>query len=120
MLVLSEVYDVALGDQVLAAAVGMHGAGGYRAQCGLVEGALMFIGVIGQEQGLAEDAIVQACYDYGERFETRFGSLVCRDLRPEGFGPDNPPHLCEPLTRDAISFDIQFVSGLIETSKRAH
>ena len=117
MLVLGEVFDVALGDQVLAAAVGMHGAGGYRAQCGLVEGALMFIGVIGQKKGLAEDAIVQACYDYGERFETRFGSLLCRDLRPEGFEPDNPPHLCEPLTRDAIVFDIQFVFHVIERGK---
>jgi len=117
LLVLGEVFDVAIGDQVLAAAVGMHGAGGYRAQCGLVEGALMFIGIIGQKKGLAEDAIVQACYDYGERFETRFGSLLCRELRPEGFGPDDPPHLCEPLTRDAIVFDIQFVSDLIDRGK---
>jgi undecaprenyl diphosphate synthase len=39
----------------------MHGAGGYRAQCGLVEGALMFIGVIGKARGLSNEAVVQAC-----------------------------------------------------------
>ena len=116
--VLAEVFDVPLADQVLAAAVGMHGAGGYRAQCGLVEGALMFLGIIGQAEGLAEDAIVRACWEYAEQFETRFGSLLCRELRPEGFGPDNPPHLCETLTRDVISFDIQFVSDLVERSNR--
>jgi len=31
--------------QLLDAAVGMHGAGKYGAQCGLVEGSLMFIGL---------------------------------------------------------------------------
>jgi hypothetical protein len=111
--VLAEVFEVPLTDQVTAAAVGMHGAGGYRAQCGLVEGALMFLGIIGQANGHPEKATIQACWDYAQQFEIRFGSLLCRELRPEGFGPDNPPHLCEALTRDAVSFDIQFVSDLL-------
>lgn len=108
--VLSEVFGVDLDPQVLAAAVGMHGAGGYRAQCGLVEGALMFTGLLGKERGIPQDAIVEACRDFAEAFEERFGSLLCRDLRPEGFSPDNPPHLCEELTRQALLFDMPFLT----------
>jgi C_GCAxxG_C_C family probable redox protein len=114
--ILAEVFDFTLSQQVLEAALGMHGAGGYRAQCGLVEGALMFIGVIGKAQGLDDGTVVEACYDFAERFQGRFGSLLCRDLRPEGFAPDNPPHLCEGLTREAILFDIPFVSDWVERS----
>jgi hypothetical protein len=112
--VLAEVFGLPLSDQVLDAALGMHGAGGYRAQCGLVEGALMFVGVVAKAEGLSDDVIVQACYNYAEQFELRFGSLLCRELRPEGFKPDNPPHLCEELTRDAVLFDVSFVSDLLE------
>ncbi len=50
------------------------------------------------------------CYNLAEAFESRFGSLLCRDLRPEGFKPDNPPHLCEDLTREAILFDVDLMT----------
>jgi len=33
---------------VLNFAIGLFGAGGYQAQCGLVEGTLMFIGILGK------------------------------------------------------------------------
>jgi len=108
---LSHWFDLPLHEQVFDAAVGMHGAGGYRAQCGLVEGALMFLGLAGRARGIDDEAIVAVCYRFAARFEARFGSLTCRDLRPQGFGPDNPPHLCEGLTCEAISFDIAFVSA---------
>jgi hypothetical protein len=109
--VLAHEFDLRLGQQVFEAALGMHGAGGYRAQCGLVEGALMFLGLIGRARGIGDDAIVGACYHFAEQFEARFGSLSCRVLRPQGFSPDNPPHLCEGLTCEAILFDIAFVSA---------
>jgi hypothetical protein len=112
--VLAEVFHTTLSGQILHAALGMHGAGGYRAQCGLVEGTLMFIGVVGKAEGLSQDAIVEACYSYADQFKWRFGSLLCRELRPEGFKPGNPAHLCEKLTRDAIVFDIPFVLDLSE------
>ena len=110
--ILAEVFGLDLCEHVLDAALGMHGGGGYRAQCGLVEGGLMFLGLIGKQRGLSDEQVVRACYDYAQQFEARFGSLLCRELRPEGFRPDNPPHLCEPLTCDAIQFDIAFVSRL--------
>ena len=40
---LRELFKVSIEPQTLWSAVGLHGAGGYRAQCGLVEGALIFI-----------------------------------------------------------------------------
>lgn len=108
--ILGEVFDLAIDQQVLDAAIGMHGAAGYRAQCGLVEGALMFLGILGKDRGYPDEAVVETCYRFAETFEGRFGSLLCRELRPEGFKPDNPPHLCEDLTRRAILFDIDFVA----------
>lgn len=45
LICLSEIFETALEPQTIRSAVGLHGAGGYRAQCGLVEGALMFIGI---------------------------------------------------------------------------
>lgn len=115
--ILAEVFDVDLSPRVLDAALGMYGAGGYRAQCGLVEGALLAIGIIGKDQDLSDDTIPRACYEFAEQFEGRFGSLTCRELRPEGFSPDNPPHLCEELTCEAILCDIVFVSERIEGRK---
>lgn len=107
-------FGVELHEQVLDAALGMHGAGGYGTQCGLVEGALMFIGVIGKTRGLSNEKVIQACYAFAQQFENRFGSLLCRELRPQGFHPDNPPHLCEGLTREAIEFDIVYITDLIK------
>ncbi len=39
--ILAERFDLDLQDQVIHASLGMAGAGGLRAQCGLVEGGLM-------------------------------------------------------------------------------
>jgi len=111
--ILSEFFDFPLEGQVLDAALGMHGAGGYRAQCGLVEGALMAVGIIGRRHGLADDQVVRLCYAFAEQFEAEFGSLLCLELRPEGFRPDNPPHLCEELTRRAIQFDVAFLGDVL-------
>ena len=44
MRILSHLFSFPLEEQTLDAAIGMHGAGGLGAQCGLVEGSLMFIG----------------------------------------------------------------------------
>ena len=109
LLCLSEALGVELEPQVLHAAIGMHGAGFFRAQCGLVEGALMFIGLYGAQQGRSDKEIGELCYRYAEGFTARFGSLLCRELRPGGFQPDDPPHACEGLTTDTILFAIAFM-----------
>ncbi len=45
LICLGDLFGVEIADQTLRAAIGLHGAGGFRAQCGLVEGPLMFIGL---------------------------------------------------------------------------
>jgi len=110
--ILSEYFSVDIHPQVIQSAAGLHGAGYYGAQCGLVEGGLMFIGIMGHRISLAEEEIVSACYDFASLFEERFGSLLCRELRPEGFHPDNPPHLCEQITNDAILFAMDYIDEM--------
>ena len=110
---LSEKLGVPLEEQVLAAASGMNGAGKYGVQCGLAEGGLMFIGILGGKHGFDKMDREAFCREYAREFEERFGSLLCRVLRPEGFTPDNPPHLCEDLTNEAVAFTLRFLSDMI-------
>ena len=89
--------------------LGMHGAGGLGAQCGLVEGSLMFIGAYLAGRGMDRQEIVVCCREYAKLFTGRFGSLYCHDLRPGGFRDDDPPHRCEGLTVEAIGFTFRFL-----------
>ncbi|MCD8104244.1 MAG: C-GCAxxG-C-C family protein [Lachnospiraceae bacterium] len=81
----------------------------YRAQCGLIEGALMFIGLYFSAAHMSEKNIVLICYQYAREFEKTFGSLSCRELRPGGFSKNDPPHLCESITCQAIEFAYLFI-----------
>ena len=72
---LSELFETAVEPQTIWSAVGLHGAGGYRAQCGLVEGALMFMGIYLHVLEKPEDEIVSACYNFASAFDKTFSSL---------------------------------------------
>ncbi len=115
--ILSEIFSVELSEQVIDAALGMHGAGQYGAQCGLVEGTLMFLGIIGRSIGISDDKIVDSCYEFAKQFENRFRTLLCKVLRPEGFHQDNPPHLCEELTCEAVMFNVDFLNDFMDKYK---
>jgi len=110
--VLGAVTGQTIHEQVFAAATGMHGAGRYGAQCGLVEGGLMFLGVWGREMGRSEAWVAETCNAYAQGFERRFGSLLCRELRPQGFIDGQPPHMCEGLSVDAASWAVKWVGRL--------
>ncbi|HVJ48846.1 C-GCAxxG-C-C family protein [Desulfitobacterium sp.] len=110
LLTLSEIFHANLCSQILDAVTGMPGAGRYGAQCGLVGSSLMFIGIQGKSKGLEHEEIVTICHDFAKGFEEEFGSLDCRDLRPQGFNPDNPPHLCEDITKKAILFTLSYLN----------
>ncbi len=71
LICLSELFEIPIEPQTLWSAVGLHGAGGYRAQCGLVEGALMFIGIYLHTLGKGEDEIVSFCHDFAAAFDRR-------------------------------------------------
>ena len=109
LLILAEICVIKLQQQTLDAAIGMHGAGRYGAQCGLVEGALMFIGIYARQKQKTDERIEAECHSFADAFEKEFGSLLCKELRPEGFRPDNPPHLCEGLTKRAVRFALDYV-----------
>lgn len=111
LICLSELFDTKIETQTYQSAVGLHGAGKFRAQCGLVEGVLMFIGLYFSEKGMPEDKIIALCYRYAELFTNKFGSLTCYDLRPNGFNADDPPHLCEGLTVNAIEFAYEYINN---------
>ena len=112
--ILRKTFGANIEPQTQCAAIGLHGAGGYRAQCGLVEGSLMFLGLFFAERGKNDADIETLCYRFAERFTERFGSLSCRDLRPGGFRKDDPPHLCESLTGEAARFTIAFIRSQLD------
>jgi C_GCAxxG_C_C family probable redox protein len=114
--ILSEAFNIELNKQTFDAAIGMHGAGKFGAQCGLVEGTLMFLGIFGRAINMKEDVIVDTCREFAQEFEIKFKSLECRFLRPEGFHPDNPPHICGQITCEAINFSINFIAKLYDKS----
>ena len=105
--ILSRLTGIRIEDQTLIAASGMHGAGGYGAQCGLVEGTLMFLAVIAGSRGYED--IPGLCRRFAGEYEAAFGSLRCSDLRPGGFSEDDPPHRCEDLTCRSVQFVYDFV-----------
>ena len=109
LICLSELFQVTLEEQTISSAIGLHGAGGFRAQCGLVEGGLMFIGIYFKSQGKLDEQITSFCYEYAKSFEQKFSSLRCYDLRPTGFSPNDPPHMCEKLTCEAVDFAYHFI-----------
>lgn len=110
---LSELFHIEIGEQTLNAAIGLHGAGGYRAQCGLVEGSLMFIGILYSGKGKNDMEIAEMCFQFAEEFTKQFKSLRCYDLRPNGFTENDPPHACEELTGDAIIFAYRFIKRFL-------
>ncbi len=112
LICLSELFKVTIEPQTIWSAIGLHGAGGYRAQCGLVEGALMFIGIYLHIQGKTEEEIISACYNFASAFDNTFSSLRCMELRSTGFSESDPPHMCENLTCNGIEFAYQYILKL--------
>ena len=76
--ILGEVFLIDLTSQVLDSAIGLNGAGNYQAQCGLVEGTLMFIGILDKYRKVPYETIKKLYYSFAEKFEKEFGSLVCK------------------------------------------
>lgn len=111
--ILAELFSIELQPQLIAAATGMHGAGKFGAQCGLVEGSLLFIGILGSYRNIEKDKICVLCHDFAASFEQRFKSLRCKELRPQGFRAEDPPHLCEGKTRIAVEFTAAFIADYV-------
>jgi hypothetical protein len=115
--VLAEIFSVKLSAQITSAAFGLN-AGRLGLQCGLVEGSLMFLGVLGQAQKLDNAAKHGLCQKFVLAFQREFGAITCTKLRPEGFSPQNPPHLCEARTLHSIAFSANFIQEHLFSVKR--
>jgi len=109
---LCDIFDVELCDQVKDATIGLHGAGGHRDQCGLVEGPLMFIGIYFAQKNVPKETIIKYCYDFAVSFINEFGSLLCFTLRPQGFSADQPPAMCGDLTCRTIWHSYNFIKNI--------
>jgi len=116
--ILSYFFDIDICEQVKNSSLGLHGAGGYRAQCGLVEGALMFIGIYFSEKKTSTELIIKYCYNFAQSFEKEFGSLLCYHLRPNGFNIDDDPHMCEDLTSRAVKHSYMYIKNIISEGRR--
>lgn len=116
--VLSELFHIKIQPQVLEATFGLN-AGRCGTQCGLAEGALLFIGIYGSRHNLERTEIKEKCQKFSISFQKEFGSLLCKELRPRGFKPDNPPHLCENITKLAIAFAAEFISKELPIHRRS-
>jgi len=112
LMYLAQYFKIPLNDQTLQAAIGMHGGGGFGAQCGLEEGALMFLGLYGARKGMSDASVSRLCFAYAQAFTVAFSSLQCSVLRPQGFQESNPPHICEGLTVRAIAFTRDFIEDV--------
>ena len=108
---LAEVFDIEVSQQIYDSSSGMLGGGGYYgAQCGLVQGGIMFIGILGARHGFDKETLSQNCFDFSARAEKELGSLLCREIRPEGFADDNPPNLCKSRTVQSIVSTTRFIA----------
>lgn len=114
LITLGQLFEQPLGQQVLQAATAMNGSGRSRAQCGLVEGALMFFGVLFAAKGASDCDIYNIAKDFTRDFITEYGSISCYDLRPGGFQKDDPPHKCEGLTLKTIAFTYDFLQNRMD------
>ncbi|MBP1765864.1 MAG: GCAxxG family protein [Firmicutes bacterium] len=110
--ILSELFCVEIHPQVTEAAFGLN-AGRVGTQCGLVEGALLSIGIYGSQRQVENSKVQELCRKFSVEFQQKFASVLCKELRPQGFQPANPPHLCENLTQRAVLFTAGFLSRSI-------
>ena len=105
-------FDLPLDPQLDHAAIGLNGAGRMGCQCGLLEGALLFLGIHASSLGKTEKEVCAVCGRYTAAFQKHFGGIDCRMLRPGGFQKGDPPHLCEGLTVEAVRLLHDFVAAL--------
>jgi len=106
IIVLSEKFDLLINQQVMAAAIGMNGAGGSGAQCGLIEGSLMFLGILGVVKNATKDEIKAVIQNYTKLFNDKFHSLNCNFIKPEN---EYESKKCRDLAKESVQFCFEYI-----------
>ncbi len=105
--VLSEALETPLPPATLSAGWMMPGAGGVGDLCGLVSGALMFIGVWGAAHGYHRSELKPVSMSLVEGIQAHFGSIHCRDLRSEADG-------CATLAVEFLTFTLDYLAQALK------
>ena len=109
--VYSEIFETPVDAQVIDAAWCMPGAGGVKHLCGLVGGAVMFVGVWGAQQELHRKALSPITRALNGAIQEQFGSLDCRDLRREKG--------CSALASEFLNFTVPILASEFESVIRS-
>lgn len=104
LIILCNRHEVELHSSVVDSLTSMPGLGKNGLTCGIVIGAVMFVSLYCKANEVKEADIQKHTNLIVRGFKDEFGSELCSILRPEGFKPTNPPHLCEKLTVKAIEY----------------
>ena len=107
--VLTEVFEVPLHPQVLDAARMAPGAGGTGGLCGLVTGALMFVGLWDAQHRIPRDQLWPLTQGMMAEIRERFGSVQCEVLEND----------CSKLTFEMLSFLIPYLRQALDYHRPA-
>ena len=114
LMLLSEIEGIKLDKQVLYSVSGLHGVDPMIAQCGLLSGGLMFLGIYSCEKNIPNSQLSKYYYDYSKYFQRKFGDTGCQNLNGNSKSLGLKPYACEDLTKDVVEFTINFIEKNIK------
>jgi hypothetical protein len=92
-----------IGDQLLTACIGFEGM---QSRCGLIDAALLYMGIFFTDNGFSKENIKAICNEYITRFSEQYSSDRCSDICRAVGGT----HSCESLAVDAALFAYRFIN----------
>ncbi len=103
---LGELLGVSIKTQAIQAASGLYNMSRGKDGYGLLNGAVMFMGILFSKKNMAEREISNICTRFADKFQEKFGSVINRDLGSS----KEALRLKEEMTVNAILFDYDFLS----------
>lgn len=82
---MSRLFDLPLDPQLDRAAIGLNGAGRMGCQCGLLEGALLFLGIHASFLGKTEKEVCAVCGRYTAAFQKLSAGSIAGCCGPAAF-----------------------------------
>jgi hypothetical protein len=103
LVALASLHDTEIGSQLMDACSGLEGL---RSGCGLIDAALLFIGLYFRKLGFAKERIRELCDRYALEFARQYTSDRCSEIR-RAVGAT---HGCGSLAVDAALFACRFIN----------